>query len=52
MQGFRKLRPLVEDHFLSGYDPEFMGMLESPADGMGVWSAAGGDTTVVAQVGL
>ncbi|KAI7840534.1 hypothetical protein COHA_005690 [Chlorella ohadii] len=26
-------------------------MLESPADGIGVWRAAGGDMTVVAQVG-
>lgn len=29
---------------------QFVGMLESPADGIGVWRAAGGDTTVVAQV--
>ncbi|KAL4436363.1 hypothetical protein ABPG77_009925 [Micractinium sp. CCAP 211/92] len=50
-QRFRRLRPLVEEGLLSGYDPQFVGMLESPADGMGVWRAAGGDVTVVAQVG-
>lgn len=49
-QRFRRLRPLIEG-MLTGYEPEFVGMLESPADGMGVWRAAGGDVTVVAQVG-
>ena len=30
--------------------PQFVGMLESAADGIGVWRAAGGSTTVVTQV--
>lgn len=48
-QRFRRLRPLVET-LLEGYSPSFVGMLESPADGIGVWRAGGGDTTVVTQV--
>jgi hypothetical protein len=35
---------------LEGYDAEFVGMLESPADGVGVWSAAAAAATVVANV--
>lgn len=48
-QRFRALRPLVE-RFLDGYSPEFVGMLESPADGMGVWTACNGDVTVITYV--
>ncbi|KAI3430806.1 hypothetical protein D9Q98_009217 [Chlorella vulgaris] len=50
VQRFRRLRPLVEDHLLSGYNAEFVGMLESPADGIGVWRAASASMTVVTQV--
>lgn len=31
------------------YDPQFLGMLENPADGMGCWSV-GSDTTLVGLV--
>lgn len=31
------------------YDPQFLGMLEDPADGMGCWSL-GSDTTIVGLV--
>ncbi|PSC71803.1 Glycosyltransferase LARGE2 [Micractinium conductrix] len=34
-----------------GYDAQFVGMLESPADGIGVWRAASGAMTVVCQPG-
>lgn len=44
-QRFRWLRPLVEV-LLEGYGPQFLGMLESPADGVGAWHAAGGITVV------
>lgn len=47
LQVFRKLRPLVED-LLLGYDAEFVGMLESDADGVGVWRCQ--DMTVVVNV--
>ena len=48
-QRFRALRPLIES-MLDGYDPQFLGMLESPADGIGVWAACGGAATVAACV--
>jgi hypothetical protein len=47
-QRFRVLRPLVEDNFLSGYNAIFIGMLESPADGIGVWDM--GTATIVTNV--
>ena len=37
-QQFRALRPLV-DAFLDGYDAPFLGFIESPADGLGLWSS-------------
>ncbi|WIA36231.1 hypothetical protein OEZ86_007564 [Tetradesmus obliquus] len=43
VQRFRALRPLVEG-VLEGYDPQFLGMLESPADGVGCWALP--DTTL------
>lgn len=36
LQRFRALRTVVEP-LLEGYDAGFIGMLESPADGLGVW---------------
>lgn len=48
-QRFRALRPLIE-RMLEGYSAEFVGMLESPADGIGVWAAMEGTSTVVANV--
>ena len=48
-QKFRALRPLIE-RCLDGYSPEFVGMLESPADGIGVWTACNGDVTVATFV--
>ncbi|KAF8059444.1 hypothetical protein HT031_005249 [Scenedesmus sp. PABB004] len=36
-QRFRALRPLVEAT-LEGYEVNFLGMLESPADGLGCWT--------------
>lgn len=48
VQRFRALRPLI-DATLDGYDPQFLGMLEDPADGMGCWSI-GSDTTVVGLI--
>ncbi|KAG1665828.1 hypothetical protein FOA52_005863 [Chlamydomonas sp. UWO 241] len=35
-QRFRSLRPLV-DGMLEGYGASFLGMLEAPSDGLGVW---------------
>jgi hypothetical protein len=49
VQHFRVLRPLAEA-VLEGYAPTFLGMLESPADGMGCWKAAGGSITLVGPV--
>jgi len=46
-QRFRVVRPLVE-RVLDGYDAQFLGLLEDPADGLGVWGA--GDTTAAAIV--
>jgi hypothetical protein len=43
-QRFRCTRPLVEG-LLEGYDAEFLGMLESPMDGIGVWTTSA-DMTV------
>lgn len=47
-QRFRCTRPLVEG-LLDGYDAEFLGMLESPMDGIGVWTTSA-DMTVLANV--
>lgn len=35
-QRFRVTRRYVEE-MLNGYDPQFLGMLEEPSDGIGVW---------------
>lgn len=49
-QRFRGLRPLVES-LLEGYgSPEFLGMLESPADGIGCWTACDGGITLATLV--
>lgn len=49
-QRFRGLRPLVEA-LLDGYGaPTFLGMLESPADGIGCWAACDGGATVATLV--
>jgi len=47
-QKFRALKPMV-DEILAGYDAEYLGMLESPAEGIGCWTTS--DTTVVTLVG-
>ena len=49
-QRHRAVRPLVEA-FLDGYRPEFVGMLESPADGIGAWRVAGGPSASPASPG-
>jgi hypothetical protein len=49
-QRFRALRPLVENFIDSFGSPTFVGMLESPADGLGVWTAFNGAATVVTFV--
>jgi hypothetical protein len=48
-QKFHSLKSLVET-LLEGYQPSFVGMLESPADGIGVWSAAGSTMTITTLV--
>ncbi|KAI8476508.1 MAG: hypothetical protein J3K34DRAFT_240249 [Monoraphidium minutum] len=40
IQRFRALRQVVEP-ILEGYDASFLGMLEAPSDGLGVWQAKG-----------
>lgn len=47
IQKFRALKPLVENVF-EGYQAEFVGLIESAADGVGVWSMP--DATAVANV--
>ncbi|KAL4517974.1 hypothetical protein Ndes2526A_g02340 [Nannochloris sp. 'desiccata'] len=49
-QRFRALRPCVENFIDSFGSPSFVGMLESPADGIGVWTALNGTATVVTFV--
>lgn len=52
-QRFRAIKPLIEQHLLEGYRTKSFGMLESPADGVGVWVlefGSGSKGTVVANV--
>jgi hypothetical protein len=49
-QRFRALRPSVEKFIDSFGSPSFVGMLESPADGIGVWTAFNGTATIVTFV--
>jgi len=49
-QRFRALRPLVENFIDSFGSTSFVGMLESPADGIGVWTAFNGTATIVTLV--
>jgi Domain of unknown function (DUF1995) len=49
-QRFRAVRPLVENFIDSFGSPSFVGMLESPADGIGVWTAFNGNATIVTFV--
>lgn len=49
-QRFRALRPLVEKFIDSFGSPSFIGMLESPADGIGAWTAFNGSATILTFV--
>ena len=49
-QKFRALRPLIES-LVDGFgSPQFVGMLESPADGIGVWTLFNGGATLATLV--
>lgn len=47
-QRLRYLRPHV-DGMLEGYTPQFVGIVEVPEDGVGVWQFGSGDSTAIAN---